>query len=91
MRLVNVRLGDEDAAKVGDLMSLGVDLSDLESQTVRAKHAEILPMPMAEAVDSALKAIFARHPEPADEEACAVDPMDRHSVQALVRSKLGRR
>ena len=90
MKLVNVRLSDEDAAKVADLRRQGVQLSEVVREAVRARHLALRPALTAKDVRPLLEEIFARHPLDARDERPAVDTTDRRAVKALVRRKLRR-
>jgi hypothetical protein len=91
MKLVNVRLSDEDAALVADLRREGVELSTVVREAVRARHLALrAPIPRG-GVRKMLNAIYERHPLDTEDERLAVDATDRHAVRAHVRSKLARR
>ncbi len=92
MKLVNVRLSDEDAAKVADLRQQGVELSEVVREAVRARHLALRPPLRPGDVRPLLDAIYARHPLEVEQERSTVDTTDRRAVRQLVRKKLqGRR
>lgn len=91
MKLVNVRLSDEDAAKVADLQREGIPLSTVVREAVRARHLALRPRLRPSDVAEALAAIYERHPLGASDERIAIDSSDRRAVQKLVRRKLARR
>ena len=43
MKLVNVRLSDEDAAKAAELRRHGVELSEVVREALRARHLALRP------------------------------------------------
>lgn len=88
MKLVNVRLSEEDAARVAELRREGVELSELVREAVRARHLAIRPPLRPHDVRVVLNAIYARHPLDDEDERPVVDMTDRRSVRRLVRSKL---
>ena len=91
MKLVNVRLSDDDAAKVAELQRQGVELSEVVREAVRARHLALRPALTAKDVKPLLEAIFARHPLDPNDMSPAVDTTDRRAVAKLIRSKLRRR
>lgn len=92
MKLVNVRLSDEDAMRVADLRQHGVELSEVVREAVRARHLALRPPLRRQDVRTALSGIYARHPLAPELEAPAVDATDRRAVARHVRTKLrGRR
>jgi hypothetical protein len=91
MKLVNVRLSDDDAAKVADLRREGVELSEVVREAVRARHLALRPALSAKDVDPLLQSIYARHPLDAKDERPVVDTTNRRAVQKFIRSKLRRR
>lgn len=91
MKLVNVRLSDEDAAKATELRRQGVELSELVREAVRARHLALRPVLRARDVRPMLEAIFARHPLDHEHERPLVDTTDRAAMRSLIRRKLGRR
>lgn len=88
MKLVNVRLSDEDAAKVADLRRHGVELSEVVREAVRARHLAVRPPVRPRDVRALLDAIYARHPLAEEHERLAVDASDRRAVGRLIRKKL---
>lgn len=91
MKLVNVRLSEEDAAKVADLRRQGVELSEVVREAVRARHLALRPPLGPGDVRPMLEAIYARHPLDDEHERPEVDTTDRHAVRELIRRKLQRR
>ena len=91
MKLVNVRLSDEDAAKAAELRREGVELSELVREAVRARHLALRPALSAKDVEPLLEAIYARHPLDANDERPAIDTTDRRAMRKLVQRKLRRR
>lgn len=90
MKLVNVRLSEDDAAKVADLRRHGVELSEVVREAVRARHLALRPPLRPQDVGPMLEAIYARHPLEDEEQQPAVDATDRRAVRSLIRAKLRR-
>ncbi|MBV9946075.1 MAG: hypothetical protein JOZ69_04415 [Myxococcales bacterium] len=88
MKLVNVRLSDEDAAKVADLRRHGVELSEVVREAVRARHLALRPPLRPGDVRPMLEAIYARHPLEEEQERPVVDSSDRRAMHRLIRKKL---
>lgn len=91
MKLVNVRLSDEDAAKVADLRREGVELSEVVREAVRARHLALRPVLSAKDVEPLLESIYARHPLDAKDDRPVIDTTNRRAMQKFIRSKLRRR
>ena len=91
MKLVNVRLSDDDAAKVADLRRQGVELSEVVREAVRTRHSALRPALKPGDVRPLLDSIYARHPLEDDRERPAVETTDRRAVRRLIRKKLQRR
>jgi hypothetical protein len=91
MKLVNVRLSDDDAAKVADLRREGVELSEVVREAVRARHLALRPALSAKDVEPMLQSIYARHPLEANDERTVVDTTNRRTMQKFIRNKLRRR
>jgi hypothetical protein len=90
VKLVNVRLSEEDAARVAELRREGVELSELVREAVRARHLTLRPPLRPRDVRGVLHAIYARHPLDDEGETPVVDVTDRAAVRSLIRSKLAR-
>ena len=90
MKLVNVRLSDEDAGKVAELRQQGVELSELVREAVRARHLALRPRLEPGDVRGLLAAIYARHPLTRREERAQVDATKRRDANAFIRRKLVR-
>jgi hypothetical protein len=91
MKLVNVRLSEEDAAKVAELRRHGVELSEVVREAVRARHLSLRPPLRSEDVRPMLEAIYARYPLDAEHERPPVDTADRCAVRELIQARLRRR
>lgn len=90
VKLVNVRLSEDDAAKAADLQRAGVELSTLVREAVRARHL-VLEAPLDRAgVRELLRGIYERHPLDEADERIDVDARDRRAVRRLVRARLRR-
>ena len=92
MRLINVRLDDDDFARVQALRRAGVELSGLIRDSIRAAHAaraaRLTPARVTERAD----AIFRDHPDAGGDAAPrAVDPRDRKSAGEAIARRLRRR
>jgi post-segregation antitoxin (ccd killing protein) len=91
MRLLNVRLDDEDAQLVRRLRERGVSISDLVRAAIRSE-AKALAASAHVDTDALLAEIRRKFPTPARlEGAPRVDATRRRDVQAVVREKLRRR
>jgi hypothetical protein len=86
--MVNVRLSDEDAAKVADLRRHGVELSEVVREAVRARHLAVRPPVRPRDVRAMLDAIYARHPLGDGHDRPEVDTTDRRAMRHLIRKKL---
>jgi hypothetical protein len=91
VKLVNVRLSDEDAARVADLRREGVELSEVVREALRARHLALRPPLHARDVRPMLDAIYDRHPLDEESERPPVDATDRRAVNRFIRAKLARR
>jgi hypothetical protein len=91
MRLLNVRLDEQDAQLVRRLRERGVSISDLVRGALRTE-AKALVSKVPPDTDALLAEIRRRFPRPAGApDTPAVDSTKRKQVQALVREKLRRR
>jgi hypothetical protein len=92
-RLVNVRLGADDAALVAALRQDGVELSSLVRDAIRQEYGRRRRRLRAGDVDALLAAIYARHPDPETSFASGPDVHDRRAfaeaVGRRVRSEAG--
>lgn len=88
MKLVNVRLSDEDAAKVAELRREGIELATLVREAVRARYLAMRPALEGSSVRGVLAAIYAAHPLPEEAERLAVNASDRRAVRRHVRRRL---
>jgi hypothetical protein len=91
MKLVNVRLSDEDAAKAAELRRHGVELSEVVREALRARHLALRPQLQPGDVRAMLEGIYERHPLEAEHEKPAVDAADRRAVRKVIEAKLRRR
>ena len=90
MRLLNVRLNQEDAQLVRRLRDRGISISDLVRGAIRGE-AKMLAARTPPDTDALLTEIRRRYPTPATiRRTPRVDAADRRQVQALVRKKLRR-
>jgi hypothetical protein len=91
MRLLNVRIGDEDARLVRSLRDRGISISNVIRGAIRTEaerlHTAGVPDPTA-----LLEEMRDRYPTPVDAASVRrVRSADRKQVQALIREKLRRR
>src|SRR5262249_21316729 len=87
MRLLNVRLGDDDARLVRRLRDRGVSISDVVRGAIRAEANRLSPRHPRDP-DALLRDIRERYPSPSSPEKPAVRSTDRRAVQRLIRSQL---
>jgi hypothetical protein len=90
VKLVNVRLSEDDAAKVADLRRQGIELSEVVREAVRARHLALRPPLRRQDVAPMLEAIYARHPLDDEQQRPMVDATDRKAVRELIRARLRR-
>jgi hypothetical protein len=88
MKLLNVRLGSEDAAKVRALREQGVEISDLIRRTIRAEYARAAGRRTPQDVKAILADIYRRHPDPQPQPRRQLDLTDRRAVQRYLRRRL---
>jgi hypothetical protein len=91
VKLLNVRLSDEDAAKAAELRRHGVELSEVVREALRARHLALRPQLQSGDVRAMLEGIYARYPLDAEHERPEVDATDRRAVRKLIDAKLRRR
>jgi hypothetical protein len=91
MRLLNVRIGDQDARLVRSLRDRGISISDVVRAAIRAE-AERLHKAAPLDPGALLAEMRDRHPTP---RAATTEPRiksaERRQVQALIRARLRRR
>ena len=87
MKLVNVRLNEEDARIVARLRAKGISLSEVVRRALRAEDRLATPK-----VDSTrtIDEMLVTFPTPSSVERPRVSAVDRRAVQKLVRSRLRR-
>jgi len=87
MKLVNVRLNEEDARIVARLRAKGISLSEVVRRALRAEDRVAMHK-----VDSTrtIDEMLATFPTPNGVEGPRVSAADRRAVQKLVRSRLRR-
>ena len=91
MRLLNVRLDDNDSRLVKRLRERGVSISDLVRGAIRAE-ARRAPKTEPLDVDALVSEIEKQYPTPpAAEKDRRIDTTNRREVQELIRRKLRRR
>jgi hypothetical protein len=91
MRLLNVRLDDDDGRLVRRLRERGVSISELVRGAIRAE-ARRAPKSAPLDIDALLAEIERQHPTPPGaDKSPRIDTTERQAVQALVRRKIRRR
>jgi hypothetical protein len=90
MRLLNVRLNEEDAQLVRRLRDRGVSISELVRGAIRGE-AKTLATKTPPDADALLAEIRRQFPTPATVRRTGVDTTQRKQVQELIRAKLRRR
>jgi hypothetical protein len=91
MRLLNVRLDDDDSRLVQQLRERGVSISELVRGAIRAE-AKRAPKREPLDVDAMLAEIQKEYPTPPGAEARPrIDTTNRREVQELIRRRLRRR
>lgn len=91
MKLLNVRLTEEDAAKVAELRRQGVEFSTLVREAVHARHLALRERLQPKDVRRVLAAIYEEHPLDESEERLSVDATDRVAARGIIRKKLRRK
>jgi hypothetical protein len=91
MRLLTVRLSEQDAARVAELRERGIKISSLVRDAI-AKQSSPRSGRMKKPGDvkKVLGEIYSRHPDPPGKRASTVDLTDRHSVARAIRKRLTR-
>ena len=88
VKLLNVRLGPEDASMAAELRKEGVEMSSLVRDAIRTEYGRRRRKLRPEDVDALLAEIYARHPEPSDGAPPTVDILDRRSVREHVTRRI---
>ena len=92
MKLLNVRLGEDDARKVARLREAGVQISRLVREAIRAEHDRRLGRREAPRHPAEIMAeIYAAYPDPPGLPARRVDLRDRKAVRRAVLAWMRRR
>jgi hypothetical protein len=90
-RLLNVRLGEDDARLARGLRENGVSISELVREALRAEARRRQAL-QAFDVDALLAEMIEAHPTPAQARSPRRTALDRRAVKATIRAKLrGRR
>jgi hypothetical protein len=87
MKLLNIRLGPQDSAMVKALRQRGVQISTLVRGAIRAAYHGQRP-PAAGDVESILRELYARYPDPPGLRPLQVSPRDRRAVRDHIRRRL---
>jgi hypothetical protein len=88
MKLLNVRLGSDDAAKIRALREQGVEISDLIRRTIRAEYAKAAARRTPRDVKAILEDIYRRHPDSPGQPRRKLDLTDRRALQRYMRRQL---
>jgi hypothetical protein len=88
MRLFNVRLSDDDSAKVMELRRKGVSFADLVREAVRTKYVRRRRAEKPKDIRAALEAIYAKYPDPPDLPPRPVNTLDRRAMQKYIAEKV---
>jgi len=89
MKLLNVRLDEDDARKVARLRQAGVQISRVVREAIRAEHDRRRGTPRRPA--EIMAEIYAAHPDPPGLPARRVDLRDRKAVRRAVLARMRRR
>lgn len=91
MVLINVRLDEEDARRAKALRGVGVQLSALVRDAIRAEYERRIGRARSGKPSELLAEILAALPDPVDLPARRVDASDRAAVRRHVAAKLKRK
>ena len=91
MKLLNVRLNEDDFSRVQALRKEGVELSGLIRDSIRAEHARRMALRTPAKVIEIADAIFRDHPDDENAGSREVDPTDRKAVGKAISANLRRR
>lgn len=91
MKLLNVRLDPEDAAKVRVLRASGVNVSHLLRQAIRAEHHRRTQLPREGSVRDVLEEIYSQYPVEDTGTQQRFDPHDRRRFRKVVGRHVRRR
>jgi post-segregation antitoxin (ccd killing protein) len=89
MKLLNVRLQDQDVEVVKHLRSLGVEISEVVRKAIRTEAARLARRHSKLHGEALIKSIIARHPDE-NEKPYDLDITDRRQRQAYIREQLTR-
>ncbi len=91
VKLLNVRLGPEDARMATALRTNGIQLSQLIRQAIRTEYARRLAGRVSRRRPSDIvREITAAHPDPADLPARADDVHQRRTARSAIQARLRR-
>ena len=91
MKLLNVRLGPEDARIAAELRKHGVELSGVVRAAIRAAYSARARMGGRRRARDIMAAIYAQTPDPPRLAPARYDLRDRHSVRRAIAGRLRRR
>jgi hypothetical protein len=88
-KLINVRLNDEDEAKLAALRAQGQEVSDLVRKAIRSEYERRKPAKRT-AVDAEriMRELDEKYPTPADAPRHGIDTTNRQEVQQFIREQL---
>jgi hypothetical protein len=90
MTLFNVRLSEDDAAKVRSLRREGVGFSQLVREALRSRYDSRKRQRKPSDVQRILDSIHARYPDPPDKQPRGFDLRDRKAVKKYLQEKIRR-
>ena len=92
VKLLNVRLGEDDARKVARLRQAGVQISRIVREAIRAEHdRRIGRRGMSRRPAEIMAEIYAAYPDPPGLPARQVDLRDRRAVRRAVLARMRRK
>ena len=90
MKLLNVRLNEEDFARAQALRKEGVEISGLIRDSIRAEHARRMALRTPARVIEIADAIFRDHPDDENVGPREVDSTNRKAVSKAISANLRR-
>lgn len=92
MKLLNVRLGPEDARMAADLRKGGIQISRVVRDAIRAAHERQAVAPVSRMrAREIMTNIYREYPDPPNLPRATRDLRDRGSVRRVIRQRLRRR
>jgi post-segregation antitoxin (ccd killing protein) len=92
MKLLNVRLDEDDARRAAELRGAGVQISRIVRDAIRAEHDQrIGERRERRRASDVMARIYAEHPDPPGVPRRRLDLRDRRAVRRAIAARLGRR